>query len=311
MNNIVSKNQTSISSSHSSDNDFESSILNSLIIYLIGFVLSVILTVGAFFIAQSDFIWAPAIPVALTALAIAQIGVQLVFFLHLTTGSDNINNSLALAFGTLVVALVIGGTLWIMSSMNHHMFEKMPAEHSMHNGHAQSYNQILMSLERIYADQSYIGKTVIGVSCVAGQRVERNQGCLQVRDDDILSLEDAARKKVDLSLQNVEANKRQLKELAIEMKDINQSKSSSRSSLSKKINQIKDNIRSSESELRRNQAELERIQSYEPGTLIRVPVGGVLQDIGVNVGDKISGTETELFGIRVAPTENKDDRFSD
>ena len=75
MNNIVSKNQTSISSSHSSDNDFESSILNSLIIYLIGFVLSVILTVGAFFIAQSDFIWAPAIPVALTALAIAQIGV--------------------------------------------------------------------------------------------------------------------------------------------------------------------------------------------------------------------------------------------
>ncbi len=45
----------------------------------------------------------PAVDVALVVLAIAQIGIHLVFFLHLTTAPDHINNALALAFGLLVV----------------------------------------------------------------------------------------------------------------------------------------------------------------------------------------------------------------
>ena len=63
----------------------------------------------------------PAIPVALIVLAIAQMGVHLVFFLHITTGPDNTNNVLALAFGVLIVFLVIGGSLWIMANLNHNM----------------------------------------------------------------------------------------------------------------------------------------------------------------------------------------------
>ena len=55
------------------------------------------------------------------ALAVAQMGVHLVFFLHLTTGPDNTNNALALAFGVLIVTLVIGGSLWIMANLNHNM----------------------------------------------------------------------------------------------------------------------------------------------------------------------------------------------
>ena len=47
-------------------------------------------------------------------LAIAQMGVHLVFFLHITTGPDNINNVMALAFGVLIVLLVMAGSLWIM-----------------------------------------------------------------------------------------------------------------------------------------------------------------------------------------------------
>ena len=58
---------------------------------------------------------------ALVVLAIAQMGVHLVFFLHLSTGPDNTNNALALAFGLLIVFLVVGGTLWIMSHLNHNM----------------------------------------------------------------------------------------------------------------------------------------------------------------------------------------------
>src|SRR6202000_1841384 len=66
---------------------------------------TIVLTVAAFLLAGSHVICAPAIPVALIVLAIAQMGVHLVFFLHITTGPDNTNNVLALAFGVLVVFL--------------------------------------------------------------------------------------------------------------------------------------------------------------------------------------------------------------
>ena len=96
--------------------------------YATGLGLSVLLTATSFFIAGTDLVWQPSIPVALVVLAIAQMGVHLVFFLHITTGADNTNNVLALAFGLLIVVLVIGGSLWIMSHLNHNM---MPMDQIM------------------------------------------------------------------------------------------------------------------------------------------------------------------------------------
>jgi cytochrome o ubiquinol oxidase operon protein cyoD len=49
------------------------------------------------------------------------MGVHLVFFLHITTGPDNTNNVLALAFGVLIVGIVIAGSLWIMYHLNINM----------------------------------------------------------------------------------------------------------------------------------------------------------------------------------------------
>ncbi|MBS0641240.1 MAG: cytochrome o ubiquinol oxidase subunit IV [Acetobacteraceae bacterium] len=89
--------------------------------YLIGLGLAVLLTVASFYIAGSGFIWGPSIPVALAVLAVAQIGVHLTFFLHITTAPDNTNNILALAFGVLIVTLVVGGSIWIMGHMNQNM----------------------------------------------------------------------------------------------------------------------------------------------------------------------------------------------
>jgi cytochrome o ubiquinol oxidase subunit IV len=86
--------------------------------YVIGFVLASALTVASFYVLDTSLIWGPGIPVALVVLAVAQIGVHLVFFLHITTAPDNTNNVLALAFGVLIVALVIGGSLWIMDHLN-------------------------------------------------------------------------------------------------------------------------------------------------------------------------------------------------
>ena len=96
--------------------------------YLVGLGLAVLLTATSFFIAGTDLVWQPSIPVAIIVLAIAQMGVHLVFFLHITTGPDNANNVLALAFGLLIVFLVIAGSLWIMANLNHNM---MPMDQIM------------------------------------------------------------------------------------------------------------------------------------------------------------------------------------
>ena len=89
--------------------------------YCLGLLLAALLTAASFYVLQGTLIWRPAIPVALIALAVAQMGVHLVFFLHVTTGPDNTNNVLALAFGVLIVALVLVGSLWIMANLNHNL----------------------------------------------------------------------------------------------------------------------------------------------------------------------------------------------
>ena len=96
--------------------------------YVVGLGLAIVLTATSFFVAGTDLVWQPSIPVALAVLAIAQMGVHLVFFLHITTGRDNVNNVMALAFGVLIVVLVIGGSLWIMANLNHNM---MPMDRIM------------------------------------------------------------------------------------------------------------------------------------------------------------------------------------
>ncbi len=91
--------------------------------YVVGLGLATLLTIVSFFISGTSLVWAPSIPVALCVLAIAQMGVHLVFFLHITTGPDNVNNVMALAFGVLIVLLLLAGSLWIMSHMNHNMMQ--------------------------------------------------------------------------------------------------------------------------------------------------------------------------------------------
>ncbi len=102
-----------------------------LLVYGIGLFLSILLTATSFFIAGTDLVWQPSIPVALSVLAIAQMGVHLVFVLHITTGADNTNNVLALAFGLLIVFLVVGGSLWIMGHMNHNLMPIGPLMQQM------------------------------------------------------------------------------------------------------------------------------------------------------------------------------------
>ena len=89
--------------------------------YTAGLILAAILTAASFAASSSSLVWGPSIPVLLAALAIAQMGVHLVFFLHIGTSADSTNNILALAFGIFVVGLVIFGSMIIMTNLNHNM----------------------------------------------------------------------------------------------------------------------------------------------------------------------------------------------
>jgi len=98
-----------------------SDILSETVAYVIGLGLALGLTAISFWVASTSSLWGPGVAVGLVVLAIAQMGVHLVFFLHITSGPDNTNSVLALAFGVLVVFLVMIGTIWIMEHMNENM----------------------------------------------------------------------------------------------------------------------------------------------------------------------------------------------
>ncbi len=148
--------------------------------YLIGLALSALQTAAAFYFAQSQLLWRPSIPIALAVLAVAQIGVHLVFFLHLTTAPDNVNNTLALAFGTLIVALVIGGTLWIMYHMNMNMppMERMPTPVAA----VARYETATGVIEAASAAPvtAKVSGVIRSVDCDVGTRVQKDQLCATI-----------------------------------------------------------------------------------------------------------------------------------
>ena len=93
----------------------------SILLYTTGLVFALLLTGASFVVSQTQLLWEPGVPAGLAVLAIAQMGVHLVFFLHINTGPDNTNNVVALAFGLLIVTLIVSGSLWIMAHLNGNM----------------------------------------------------------------------------------------------------------------------------------------------------------------------------------------------
>ncbi len=101
------------------DDEFE--VTGSITGYTVGLAFALVLTAASFVVSQTHLLWAPGLSVGLAVLAVAQMGVHLVFFLHISSGPDNANNVLALAFGILIVTLVVSGSLWIMANLNENM----------------------------------------------------------------------------------------------------------------------------------------------------------------------------------------------
>ncbi len=96
--------------------------------YVLGLALAVGLTAASFWVRGADLVYGPGLALALLVLAVAQMGIHLIFFLHITTAPDNENNVLALAFGVLIVCLIVFGSLWVMGHLNQNM---MPVQEMM------------------------------------------------------------------------------------------------------------------------------------------------------------------------------------
>jgi cytochrome o ubiquinol oxidase operon protein cyoD len=101
--------------------DDEGDHSGSFVSYTLGLGFALLLTGASFIVSQTNLLWAPGVAAGLAVLAIAQMGVHLVFFLHISTGRDNTNNVIALTFGLLIVTLIMAGSLWIMANLNVNM----------------------------------------------------------------------------------------------------------------------------------------------------------------------------------------------
>ena len=101
--------------------EMQASAPSPLFVYTTGLFMALLLTATSFWAANTSLLWPAGVPLGLAALAIAQMGVHLVFFLHITTGPESTNNVLALAFGVLIVFVVVAGSMWIMADMNQNM----------------------------------------------------------------------------------------------------------------------------------------------------------------------------------------------
>ncbi|GLQ45917.1 cytochrome o ubiquinol oxidase subunit IV [Dyella lipolytica] len=96
--------------------------------YVVGYVLAIGLTIAAFAIAPVKNMAPFSIEAALVVLAIAQMIVHLIFFLHINTAPEQKTNVLALAATMLIIAIVVVGSLWIMSHLTANM---VPMDHLM------------------------------------------------------------------------------------------------------------------------------------------------------------------------------------
>jgi cytochrome o ubiquinol oxidase operon protein cyoD len=93
--------------------------------YTTGFILSLVLTAATYSLVQlhlshNDFSHL-FIMVAIFTLAIIQLFVQLIFFLHLGRESRPRWNLMVMLLALMVVIILVGGSLWIMYNLNTRM----------------------------------------------------------------------------------------------------------------------------------------------------------------------------------------------
>jgi len=101
--------------------------------YMIGFVLSIILTAIPFGLVMDPAhhgFTAQTVLAAILTFAVVQVFVHIVYFLHMDRSAEQRWNVLAFSFTTLILAIVVAGSIWIMHNATTNMEHAMGATSS-------------------------------------------------------------------------------------------------------------------------------------------------------------------------------------
>ncbi len=91
--------------------------------YIVGFILSILLTVVPYVIVVHHLLVSDALVIAIVVLGIIQLLVQLIFFLHLSAHPSQRWNVITFTFTLLILVILVSGSLWIMWNMNYNMMD--------------------------------------------------------------------------------------------------------------------------------------------------------------------------------------------
>jgi cytochrome o ubiquinol oxidase subunit IV len=98
--------------------------------YILGFLLSILLTVVAYLAVAEHLIDGWLLVFTLIGLGIIQASIQLILFLHLGKESRPQWNLLVFLFMAMVLIILVCGSLWIMNNLNYHNMPSMEKEES-------------------------------------------------------------------------------------------------------------------------------------------------------------------------------------
>jgi cytochrome o ubiquinol oxidase operon protein cyoD len=95
--------------------------LKAMLPYIAGFGLSVVLTLIAYVLVANHIMSDWVAVYTVVGLAIVQLVVQLMFFMHMGRESEPRWNLLVFDFTLIVVIILVVGSLWIMNNLHYNM----------------------------------------------------------------------------------------------------------------------------------------------------------------------------------------------
>mgnify|MGYP001361004154 CR=1 FL=1 len=104
-----------MSSHNSGAHEHQAAHHGSLKSYVIGFVLSIVLTIIPLVAVMNKLLTGPSLIVLILAMAVLQFAVQLFFFMHLKEGENARWNIMALILGLIILLTIVAGSIWIMT----------------------------------------------------------------------------------------------------------------------------------------------------------------------------------------------------
>ncbi len=96
--------------------------------YIVGFVLSIVLTLLAYFAVVNEWFSTRGIVFFIVTLALVQFAVQMLFFLHLGQEKRPRWRLATLGFMVIIVGILVFGSLWIMDNLNYNMMHMTPSQ---------------------------------------------------------------------------------------------------------------------------------------------------------------------------------------